>query len=40
MLVIQQVVPHTGRELWDSLDPNDEKQALEAVKDKVKPKRA
>ena len=33
MPVIQRINPIMGREFWDSLDPNNNKQVLEAVKE-------
>jgi hypothetical protein len=33
MLVVQQIIPTRGREFWDSLDPNNNRQVLEAVKE-------
>jgi hypothetical protein len=36
MPVVQQIVPTRGREFWDSLDPNNIKQVLEAVKEEVR----
>jgi hypothetical protein len=39
MPVVQQIVPTRGREIWDSLDPNNMRQVLEAVKEVVKAKK-
>jgi hypothetical protein len=36
MPVVQQIVPTREREFWDSLDPNNIRQVLEAVKGEVK----
>ena len=33
MPVIQRIIPTRRREFWDSLDPNDNRQVLEAVKE-------
>jgi hypothetical protein len=33
MPVVQKIIPTRGREFWDSLDPNNNRQVLEAVKE-------
>jgi hypothetical protein len=33
MPVVQQIIPTQGREFWDSLDPKNKRQVLEAVKE-------
>jgi len=40
MPVVQIIIPTQGREFWDSLDPNNSRQVLEAVKEEVKIKKA
>jgi len=40
MPAIRKIIPKRGREFWDSLDPNNRKQVLEAVMIEVKSKRA
>lgn len=36
MPVIEQIVPSRGKEFWDTLDPDNMKEVLEAVKEEVK----
>jgi hypothetical protein len=40
MPAIQKVVPRRGRKFWHSLNPDDSKQAVEAVMSEVKLKTA
>ena len=36
MPAIQKIIPRRGKEFWDSLDPDDSKQVVEAVMSEVK----
>jgi hypothetical protein len=40
MPVVLKITPTRGREFWDSLDPNNVRQVLEAVKEEVKVEKA
>ena len=39
MPAIRKIVPSRERRFWDSIDPENKKQVLEAVKDEVKPEK-
>jgi hypothetical protein len=35
MPALQRIIPSRGKEFWDTLDPDNMKQVLEAVKEEV-----